>query len=491
MTRIFSSLAWAGVVFMSWGCWAQSEVEAQCRSDWSDEVLYFVILDRFADGDPGNNENVDIGGKGTFHGGDLRGLTQQLDELKQLGVSAVWFTPIVDNIDDYTDAIGFPDWAYHGYWADDFERLDSRFGSESDLRLLVERAHGYGIKLLMDVVYNHSGYGSQFTTRPDAKQWVRMRSECGEDDLTMCLSGLPDFKTERREVADYLLNANLRWAQQFELDGFRLDTVKHVSHRFWSRHREMVRSMVKRPFFLLGEVWGGDRQVLDPWFENNELDAGFDFSFSGNVEGFVEGRGRTIAFSRYLMKRHQIREGYLVAHYLSTHDVPGLLFKLKGDKAKFRLCALLQMTSIGIPVIYYGEEVGRMGGDWPDNRSDMPWGESDVMPGKGKARDEQMLESYQQLIAIRRANPALWRGSYEEISTDGDLLVFGRIDASSGNRVWVAANRGNQAATVQLEWGGPDLSIVYGQGEVRLEGDSLQLHIPPVSGVVLKPKNEE
>jgi len=423
------------------------------HSSWDEAILYFVIVDRFADGDATNNIEVDRNAKGAFHGGDLKGLTEQLDELADLGVTALWITPVVRNIPGFVTGAGFPDWGYHGYWADDFYELDPRFGSEADLEALVDAAHERGIAVLLDVVYNHAGYDSQYVTDPQTEGWLRTEQAgtCGTDDLTSCLAGLPDFKTELPEVADYLLAAHLELAERVDLDGFRLDTVKHVTHEFWQRHRREVDESLGEDFFLLGEVWGGDAPSLDPWFEGDEMDAGFDFGFVGSSLGFLQGRGRTVAFNRYLEKRHAVRDGYHLAHYLSSHDVQGALSLVNGDKEIFLLAALLQFTNPGIPTIYYGEEVGRPGGDWPDNRSDMPWGDRDILPGKGKPRDEGLREDYKRLIAIRRAHPALWRGDHTGLQFDQDLLVFQRTDPTSGDVVIVAVNRGEEPAMTSFE----------------------------------------
>ena len=141
------------------------------------------------------------------------------------------------------------------------------------------------------------------------------------------------------------------------------------------------------------------------------------------------GRGRTVAFDRYLEGRDRVRAGHLLVPFLSSHDVPGALYQLKGDKKRFMLAALLQFTVSGLPMIYYGEEVARPGGDWPANRSDMPWGDRDILPGAGKARDDSMRADYTRLIAIRHAHPALSRGSYAGVSSSGDLLVFASVGA--------------------------------------------------------------
>ena len=455
-------------------------------SKWAKEILYFVILDRFADGDPSNDADVDIQAKGTFHGGDMKGLRAHLNEISDLGVTALWITPVVKNIPGFVTGAGFPDWGYHGYWADDFTKVDPRFGTEEDLKALVDDCHKKGIKVLLDVVYNHAGYDSHYLTDPKTKSWLRVESlgTCGTDDITQCVAGLPDFKTENQEVADYLLNANLQLAKRVGVDGFRLDTVKHIDHAFWQEHRKRTREFLGQDFFLLGEVWGGDPQVLDPYFENDELDAGFDFSFQGNVISFVAGRGRTIAFDRYLKSREKVRNGYILCHFLSTHDVPGALFQFKGDKDLFRLAVVLQFTSVGIPLIYYGEEVGRAGGDWPDNRSDMPWGDRKIKPGEGQPRDEKLRADYIKIITIRKAHPALWEGYHTGLSTEGDLLVFRMDDPVSGDTVVVAVNRGAAPAPatfqVPTSWTESGITDAYNNNEaVTVKDGQVQSTIPP------------
>ncbi len=456
------------------------------QRDWTDAILYFVVLDRFADGDAANNAGVDRSAKGAFHGGDLKGLTARLDEIADLGATALWITPVVKNIPGPVTGAGFPDWGYHGYWADDFLALDPRFGSEEEFKTLVAEAHRRGIKVLLDVVYNHAGYDARYLGDPRFKDWFRRedRGTCGQDDLTSCVAGLPDWKTERPEVADYLLNAQIGWAEKSGLDGFRLDTVKHIDHPFWQEHRKRTRARLGPDFFLIGEVWGGDAQSLDPWFAGDEMDAGFDFSFQGSAIGFLEGRGRTAAFDRYLKSREKVRAGYLLSPYLSSHDVPGSLFLLKGDLARFRLAVVLQMTVSGLPMVYYGEEVARPGGDWPENRGDMPWGERDFLPGKGLARNESLRADYKKLIALRRAHPALSRGTYESVSSEGDLLLFLRRDAASSDVVVVAVNRGTAEATAKFvappEWADRAVVDAWSGEEVTRRGaEPIEITVPP------------
>jgi alpha-amylase len=439
-------------------------------SAWNDEILYFVLVDRFADGDAGNNAGVDRRNPGGWHGGDLKGLAQQLDELQDLGVTALWINPV-----QLQQPRGMPAGApgagsfthegFHGYWMEDFEKLDPHFGTEADLKHLVDEARKRGIKVLLDVVINHAGYSSVYRGRKtaDGQAWLRVgEGNCEVDPIKCAVGGLPDFKTEIPEVRDHLIGANIALAKRTGIDGFRLDTYKHVGSDVWAEHRRRTRAELGPGFFLLAEYWGGTAQSLDGFFERDEVDAGFDFSFKGSCEGWVTGRGRSVAYAAYLRSRHQVRPGHVLAHYLSSHDEPMMLGSLQGDRERFRVCAALQMTSLGLPVIYYGEEVARGGHEWPFNRNDMPWGERDILPGRGVARDEAMRAFYRRLIGIRKQHPALRRGDYTMLTRPNDsVLAFARRDAASGDQVVVLANREDQAvaADVALPAGWPERPV--------------------------------
>ena len=467
-------------------------VTLRAQRDWSDAIIYFVLIDRFADGDASRNAHVDIDNPGAWHGGDLRGLRLQLDEIASLGATALWINPVVKQVDTPVWAQGppgsgwargFEHWPFHGYWADDFQRLEPHFGSEADLKALVDAAHARGLKVLLDVVYNHVGYGARYLSDPRTRLWLRVgEGDCAVDSLTCAVGGLPDLRTELPEVREYLFNAHVGLAKRTGLDGFRLDTVKHVEHDFWKAQRARTRAELGQSFFLLAEVWGGSQEVLDPWFAGDEMDAGFDFSFRGNCLGFVEGRGRTVAYATYLKKRHAVRRGYHLAHYLSLHDEPMFLHELGNDRQKFKLCVALQMTNLGIPVIYYGEEVARRGGAWPTNRGDMAWGSRAVAPGEGLMRDEALRGYYRQLIALRRAHPALSRGTFRELSTAGDLLVFAREDPASGDAVIVAINRGADGATAAVplpkRWRGATVQEALTGAPAALDDGRLAIQAP-------------
>lgn len=476
-------------------------VSVQPQQGWDDAVIYFVLVDRFADGDPANNQHVDRANPGGWHGGDLAGLTQQLDEIADLGATAIWINPVQyqineplftpGNVETGTQA-GFEHWGFHGYWMDDFESMEPHFGSEETLRAFVDAAHERGIKVLLDVVYNHAGYGARYAVDSQFKGWIRKRPvECSADPLTCQVGGLPDFVTESPDVREYLMNANIGLAERTGLDGFRLDTVKHVEHDFWQAHRAQTKSQAGEDFFLLGEVWGGSAKVLDEWFANDEMDAGFDFTFRGSCRGFVEGKGRTVAFAAYLEKRHRVRRGYHLAHYLSSHDEPMFLHELDDDKDRVKVCVALQMTSLGMPVIYYGEEVARGGSIWPTNRKNMPWGDRSIQPGKGVDRDEDLRAYYKKLISIRRDHRALSRGDYTRLYWEGDLLVFRRTDVETGNSVIVAVNRGDDTDTAEIDrpddWGDVEAKELLTGIRAVSAGDKLSVEVPSMAARIYAP----
>ncbi len=191
---------------------------------WSDEILYFVLIDRFADGDATNNARIERRNPGGYHGGDLKGLMSQLDELADLGVTALWINPVQKQMAQgmYARAPGklgiadFMHWGFHGYWIDDFKAMEPQFGTREDLKVLVDAAHARGIKVLLDVVYNHSGYDSPYKTRVTAngEPWMRLgEGNCEVNPVTCAVGGLPDFRTELPEVRAYLLEANIELAK--------------------------------------------------------------------------------------------------------------------------------------------------------------------------------------------------------------------------------------------------------------------------------------
>lgn len=390
-----------------------------------DQVVYFVMVDRFHDGDPRNAPDARPGVRGRFWGGDLAGVRARLPYLQDLGVSAVWLTPIADQV----DAPFHGTHPYHGYWTEDFRAIEPRFGDEDELRALLDDAHARGIRVVLDVVMNHTGYGSRLARDP---AWTRApeTGTCPTDavatDVDRCLFGLPDLRTESPAVRKWIVDATLSWVERFPVDGFRFDTFKHVEPEVFAQaHREAERVAREKHgaagFLALGEWWGmepGDAD-MKRMLAAGAMDTAFDFSFRGLVEGFLGGRMRAEALARHLRGHHEA-EGPPLAHFLDNHDVPTLVHSLGPRARVYPLAAAMQMTVRGIPVVTWGDELGRTGGGGdPDNRPMMDW--SLLATPRGAA----LHAWWRDLVKLRRASPALQGRAYRTIAARTDTVRGG------------------------------------------------------------------
>ncbi|MBN2496092.1 MAG: alpha-amylase [Deltaproteobacteria bacterium] len=474
-------------------------------ADWRDEIIYQVLTDRFANGDRSNDYRVDLDDPSAYHGGDWRGLAERFDYLESLGVTAVWISPVVKNVEE--DA-GFS--SYHGYWAQDFTRCNPHFGDRVGLRELVDEAHARGFKVILDIVTNHVGqafyYDINKNGRPDdfligqggtigplgqeqttselvritewdpdfdargVQSWtslgpsgeapVRFLREpainrmppvpdlfahdyaynrkgrvtvwtrpevcgcggwgCPWDDacrrqqeiLGDFPGGLKDLATERPDVRDALFDAYAGWIDAGDFDGFRIDTLKHVEHEFWEdfcpRIRRHAAERGKHNFFMFGEAFDGDDQLLGAYTQGEGVDSVFYFSQYYTVfRGAMLGDGsRTCELERLHCRRHgcesdpcgegqrfdalysgsgkvngQVGEDGLALSprqlpvgFLSNHDVGRFLYFMPEAWSQSEKRALLHLalgyllSSDGIPCLYYGVEQEFAGGNDPANR---------------------------------------------------------------------------------------------------------------------------
>lgn len=437
-TTLHRLMACAAALAPLMGCAAAAphlKVTADIVSDdfqmgpWEEQVLYFVMVDRFADGDPGNNGDVQPGVKGAWQGGDLAGLIEKLDYLQDLGVTALWVSPLVDQVDAPVTGAGFPDWAYHGYWGDDFTAVEARLGRPEDVERLITEAHRRGIAVLLDVVINHAGYGSRWERDP---AMVRAcPEEAAATELTRCLFGLPDFRTEDPAVRARVLGWVLGWVARYRFDGLRLDTLKHVEPEAFvalgEEARALARGRGQARFVMLGEWWGASQgdDVSRELAAAGVAETLFDFSFHGLAEGFVSGRMRAEAALHHLGRRHERGDGPRLVHFLDTHDVPTFLSRLEpARRGRYGLAAVLLMTTAGVPLVTWGAELGRVGGEWPENRAVMPWGALEEAEGR------RWWALWRALIELRRGSAALRGFDFAPLvahtGEDGALLAYRR-----------------------------------------------------------------
>ena len=462
----------------------RSFADENILKSWDEEIIYMVMTDRFFDGDPTNNNPENIEGSfdkdhlEAYHGGDFRGIIDKVDYLKDLGITTLWITPIVKNIDTNMMADkNYKQFAYHGYWASDFTKIDPHLGSEEDLKELIDVLHENGIKLMVDVVINHSGYG----TKNNGDFAGMHREESGAGDIETELAGLPDFKTEDKEVRDKIINWQVDWLKKLKtdkgstIDYFRVDTVKHVDQ---DTMKDFKAALIKEKpeFKMIGENFGAsifkDGGYLDPTM----LDSLLDFEFKELAKDFVS--GKISETEKRLVKRNEaISEEREMGQFLSSHDENGFLkVRLSDDLGKFLVASSLQLTAKGQPVIYYGEEIGQSGkkdnfdkGIYSENRYDFDW---------DKIENNEILDHYKKMLKIRNAFADVFaKGDRKNLYMDDEVSIFQR--SYGDKKVLVGLNTSEEAKEISFDFDTSEKMLdLYGKAKIKNKTGKISLTIP-------------
>ncbi len=379
------------------------------------EVLYFVFVDRFANGDRSNDGDADPSDPQAWHGGDLAGVRERLDHLQGLGVTRLWLSPVFASRQE-----DFHGWgAFHGYWVTDPDSVEPRFGTESELRGLADDLHARGMKLDLDVVWNHVAWESPLRTKhPD---WFHPDTaiQDWEDPVqrtTGWVHGLPDLAQEQAPVADWLIASSLGWLERVQPDGYRIDAVRHMPGDFVAQAGEALHQAAGDDFRLLGESFTGDPWLLAESRREAALDAVFDFPLRyALVDAFCHGRSLGRVAAILSLDRYHDDPGSSLVTFLDNHDLPRVTHECGGDLAKVRAALDAQFALRGVPMISYGTEAALAGGEEPANRADMPWDQP--LP---------LQADLQRLTRRRAEHPALARGNLTVLSSSDDRLVLRR-----------------------------------------------------------------
>ena len=419
--------------------------------DWDEAVIYFTVTDRFFDGDSSNNPTNEVTSKvdgSLYHGGDLAGLTQKIQYLYDLGVNTIWITPIVDNIDQnvMSDTDVNESYGYHGYWTSDFTELNPHLGTEAELKALIDAAHAKGMKVMVDVVLNHAGYGTEEYFNKiievdgvDAnneqlyKDMIRDTSNTVSGDEKMdSLSGLPDFVTEDPEVRAQLIEWQTTWMKEFEIDYYRVDTVKHVDETTWAEFKNEL-TKIKSEFKLIGEYYDAGFYNDYDQLDSGKMDSILDFHFNDILSNLAS--ENMAAIEDALNDRNEVLTNTgTMGSFLSSHDENGFLYNLITEYKEseswaeklMKVAATYQMTEKGQPVIYYGEELGMTGeNNYPqqDNRYDFDWNAYEEQ----KNDPDSMYTHYKTMLHIRRA--------YSEVFAKGERysVVYPNVQETHAN----------------------------------------------------------
>ncbi|MGD6776399.1 pullulanase [Sutcliffiella horikoshii] len=443
--------------------------------DWDEAVVYFMLTDRFFDGNSSNNDphkiDYDTSKPGTYQGGDFKGITQKLDYLDELGINTIWINPVVDNIKydvRYNEDGETPYYGYHGYWADNFGELNPHFGTMEEFHELIDEAHARGMKIMVDVVLNHTGYGlkpgdtnsvANFPTDEDRNRFKGMLREVSESgDVRSELSSLPDFLTEETDVRNQVVKWQTDWIEKSRtakgntIDYFRVDTVKHVENTTWMAFKNSL-TKVMPEHKLIGEAWGASVNNDLGYLNSGMMDSLLDFEFKNYARDFANGQLDAVQ-SKLEVRNSKLKNGATLGQFLGSHDEDRFYKQVNGDLGKYQVAASLQLTAKGQPVIYYGEELGLPGeANYPnyDNRQNMPW---DDVEGN------EILEHYQQVLAFRKKNPNTFaKGDRNKVAgSDSDkYLVFSRTYGEKS--VYVGLNTGATDKDVTLNFGSSEAMV--------------------------------
>lgn len=495
---------------------------ARATLDWRDAVLYFVMVDRFYDGNPANNAPLGLEQPADYQGGDLAGLKQKIESgyFDQLGVNALWLTSPLDNADGRGRGSDGHDYSgYHGYWPRDLEQVESRIGTEAELKAVIDAAHARGLNVILDYVMNHVHSESPLYASHRDWFWPNDNGHggdcvCGggcswEDgfDRKRCwfTSYLPDFDFRNGDARRYSVDNAVAWAKRVGADGFRLDAVKHIEDAWLTDLRARLDGEVEwdQLFYLVGETFTGERDLIKYYVRpDTMLDGQFDFPLRSVVLATVLRRtGSMNDLAGFLASNDTYYgPGAVMSTFIGNHDVPRVIGfaedqplwgsdwddgksrawnnrpTLPGSSRPFERLAVaytLLYTSPGVPLIYYGDEVGLPGGGDPDNRRFMPW--------TGLSAEQTDLRTkLGKLGRIRKEHAALRRGSRSIKAATQHTLVYAMQTA--GDEVYVALNRDDNAqAAAGLPAGSYDDLMTGGQVTAPLS-------IPPRTALVLRPR---
>ncbi len=535
--------------------------------DWRDEIVYQLIVDRFANGDVNNDYNVSQAEDlNRYLGGDYQGIIDRVDYLEALGVTALWISPVVVNVEEDAGIAG-----YHGYWTQDFEHVNPHFGDLAKLRELVAVMHEHDIKVIVDIVVNHVGqlfyYDINHNGQADVTTWY---STDGSDSLDIVTEwdpafdprgiqswtslgeagdaplgwvdmpelnreppqpiefwnddwynrmgrvtdwsyldqvvtgdfpgGLKDLRTENPNVRRALIDVFSDWITKTNIDGYRIDTVKHVEPDFWTEFcpaiRDHAASLGKEDFLLFGEVFDGDDALVGSYTDVDMLDGVVDFPAKYQVvDGVFKYGGPTSTVESLWTAQRDTwgaleQEGGvgvaprdLHLHFLDNHDVARFPFDVseygseQTDPVAAEQTALAWLlTADGVPILYYGTEQGFDGGNDPANREPLWWSGYDTS-GALFTWTAALNRLRREHEALRRGE-TVWAWSTDHTGTEEDAGILAYERVTEGERVLVVINTSDTQAS-HSAWEGDDMVPGFAPGAELVDALQQQLGVEP------------
>lgn len=456
------------------------------RSDWRANILYFLMVDRFNNADSTNDGTMhdpEILPQADYYGGDIKGVTEKIRSgyFKELGINSVWLSPIVQNAEGAWGLFPKPRTkfsAYHGYWPTSFSKVDYRFGTPDDLKELVKTAHENNFNVLLDFIANHVHKNHWvYKQHPDwatdlylpdgslnTERWDEYRLTTWFD------THLPSLDLMNPELTNMLTDSAIFWIDEYDIDGFRHDATKHVPSYFWRELTKKIKKQIiypkKKSFYQIGETYGS-RELIASYVGSGQMDAQFDFGIYDDALPTFARDG--VSFSRLKTSIDESAKYYgnhhLMGNITGNQDksrfmgfaggdlrfdedqkLAGWTREIKVDRpegySRLKLFHAFNMTIPGIPVIYYGDEIGMTGGNDPDNRRMMRFDLSNP-------EEIDVKGTVSRLAKLRRQSLELSYGDLTWLSVSDDVMVFARTYFDQ--IAIVALNKGKEVADVQVK----------------------------------------
>lgn len=394
-----------------------------------DTVWYQIFPERFGNGDQSINPTrtkpwaSEPPAKDNFFGGDFQGVIDHLDYLEDLGITGIYFTPI------------FKAFSNHKYDTIDYLEIDPQFGTKETFKELIKKCHERGIKVMLDAVFNHSGFHfapfqdvlkhgeeSKYSNWFHTNKFPLKGGDRPNYSTFAFVESMPKFNTQNPEVKDYLLEVGRYWVREFDIDGWRLDVANEVDHQFWREFRLAVKE-IKPDLYILGEIWHDSM----PWLRGDQFDAVMNYPFLTNVLNLFS--KESIFAKEFIENMTSVNQLYpetvneTAFNLIGSHDTPRILTECKGDMNKVKLIFTFMMTYIGTPCIYYGDEIGLSGEMDPGCRECMPW--------EQEKWNKHLLAHVKSLIQLRKSEKLLANEgtfSFFETSEDQSYIAYMKQD---------------------------------------------------------------
>ena len=417
--------------------------------EWTqDAVVYQIFIERYGNGDPSNDpKGVEPWNApprtDSFSGGDLQGIADHLDHISSLGVNCLYLTPI------------FQSPSNHKYDTTDYTKIDPHFGDEKIARKLVDECHSRGIRVVLDAVFNHSGYmffAFQDVVAKGAASpylsWFNIDSlpvmthpKPNYETFAVDTWTMPKLRTDNPEVREYFIGVAEHWTRVLDIDGWRLDVADEIDPVFWREFRKRIRA-IKPDALILGEV----HHDATAFLRGDQFDSVMNYLWHrACLDYFARRRTGTDKFASDLLRvrtRYKRSVTYALWNLLGSHDKPRILTECGGRADREMLAALFQFTYVGTPYVYYGDEIGMEGPNDPGCRHAMIWDESQW--------DNALLHHYRQLAALRHSRPALRRGEFSMLMADGPRSPLAYARWYEDSCIVVALNNTDGPAVVDM-----------------------------------------